>query len=174
MIYLALASIIILFFLIALIINPLFKRTFGSKVCAICSACSLTWITLLVLRQLEVAEIDNSLIGVLMGGSVVGIMFELREYFKENKIKKFWIIRLLEITVGFYLAYAIAIWDSNMILMGLLGVVISFVVVIMLKKSKIPKSTKREAGSEKRTAKISDKEKQDAIKKLEESLEDCC
>lgn len=180
MIYLALLSIIVLFFLTALIINPVLKKAFGFKLCAICSACSLTWITLLLFRQFKVIEIDNTLIGVLMGGSVVGIMFELQEYFKKNNIKRFWIIRLLEIISGFYLAYSVAIWDLDMILIGPFAITIVLIITIMLIRSK------REAKSGKRKAKgkaekvssnnvsISEEERLDAIKKLEKSLEDCC
>jgi hypothetical protein len=178
MIYLSLTSIIVLFFLIALIINPALKKAFGFKLCAICSACSMTWITLLLLRQFEIVEIEDTLIGVFMGGSVAGIMFELQEYFKKQNIKSFWIIRLLEITSGFYLAYSVAIWDVNMILIGTFATIIVSIITIMLIRRKIKdikQETKNKSKEEdSKGTKISEEERLDAIEKLEKSLDDCC
>lgn len=176
MIYLVLITILLLFFLFALVISKAVKKITGYKLCAICSACSTTWISLLVLRQLNLVEVENSLIAVLAGGSVVGIMFELQEYFKKNNIKRFWIVRLMVIIIGFHLAYALAIWKVSMILIGLLGVLISFGIIIMFKRTN-NKKTHAKASSKSQVAdnqEISEQEKQDAIKKLEKSLEDCC
>jgi hypothetical protein len=174
MIYIVIASITILFFTFAFLITPVTKKIANVKICAICAASSLTWLALLILRQFNVFEIDSTLIGVLMGGSVVGIMYSLEKYFKSNNIKHFWIVRLLEITGGFYFAYSVAIGDINMILIGLAEILLIFVITIMLISNNKNKSkSKRKAIREKRSE-ISDKEKQNAIKKLEESLEDCC
>lgn len=171
MIYIACLSITILFFVFALVITPILKRLTGFKLCAICAACSSTWITLLILRQLDLADVDDTLIGVLMGGSVVGIMKELEEYFKGNKLKHFWIVRILEIVVGFYVAYAVTIWNVNMILIGAVTAV--FVIIITLMLTDILKK-KDDKGKKTKTSDIPEDEKQEAIKKLEKSLEDCC
>ncbi|MFC1780218.1 hypothetical protein ACFLY9_00785 [Patescibacteria group bacterium] len=175
MIYIAIASITILFFTFAFFITPLIKKLANVKICAICAASSLTWLALLILRHFNILEIDSTLIGVLMGGSVVGIMYSLEKYFKSNNVKHFWFVRLLEITGGFYFAYSVAIRDANMILIGIAEILTIFVITIMLisKTDKNKLKAKRKEISDKRSA-ISDKEKQNAIKKLEESLEDCC
>lgn len=62
----------------------LLLRSFASlKLCALCGAVSLTWIILLVLFYLRTA-IDPVLIGVLMGGSVVGLMYLLEQKLPEK------------------------------------------------------------------------------------------
>lgn len=173
MIYIALLSIIILFFLFALLISPFVKKHFGFKICAICAASSITWLVLLTIRTLKIYEIDNTLISVLMGGSVVGIMFELERYFKKNSIGRFWIVRVLELTVGFYLVYSITIGDTYMIGMGIIGLFLIIIIVLMLKtlsKSKDLKLYKAKSKEEN----ITKQEKLNAINKLEKSLEDCC
>lgn len=174
MICFAVLSIIVLFFTFALLISPLSQKIIGRKICAICAACSSTWIILLILRQLDLFDIDNTLIGVLMGGSVVGVMKELEDLFLERKLKYFWIVRLITIVVGFYLAYAVAIYDCNMILVGLIAALIVTVITIMFIRKDKKKTKQTEVNSTSQKDKITDKEKQDAIDKLESSLEDCC
>ncbi|MBU0976729.1 MAG: hypothetical protein ABIE03_01965 [Patescibacteria group bacterium] len=177
MIYLTILSITILFFLFAFIISPLSKQLTGIKLCAICAASSTTWLALLTLRTLNFLEVDGTLLGVLFGGSVVGIMYALRDKFKERKIKHFWMIRVLWVPWGFFLAYAVAKKDSSMIQIGL---AITFMIgLTILAMFKFKKNENKEkvisAGNKKKTKpNTSDSEKQDAIKKLEENLEDCC
>jgi hypothetical protein len=50
------------------------------QICALCAAVSTTWILLLALLYMG-KEIDQTLIGILMGGSAVGLM-----YYLENKL----------------------------------------------------------------------------------------
>ena len=173
MIYITLLSIIILFFLFALIISPFVRKYFGFKICAICAASSITWLILLSIKTLKIYEIDNTIIAILMGGSVVGIMYELGRYFKKNSIKHFWIVRVLEVTIGFYIVYSITIGDAYMIGIGIIGILLIIVIVLMLRllsRDKESKSTK----TKRKKDKISKQEKLDAINKLEKSLEDCC
>ncbi|MDD3647215.1 MAG: hypothetical protein PHS44_01815 [Candidatus Dojkabacteria bacterium] len=174
MIYIVILSITVLFFVFTLIISPLLKRYLGIRLCAICAASSTTWLTLLVFKTTHFLDVDETLLGVLFGGSVVGIMYALRDKYKELKLRDFWIIRVLWVPWGFYLAYAVAKSDSFMIKIGLLVTfLISLLILRMFKlhkKNKSGGSTKKK----KEDAVETDREKQDAIKKLERSLEDCC
>ncbi len=53
------------------------------KVCALCAAVSTTWLGLLVMK-LSGFEVDPLIIGILMGGSAVGIMYLLEKKMSEK------------------------------------------------------------------------------------------
>ncbi len=53
------------------------------KVCALCATVSSTWLGLLVMK-LSGFEIDPLIIGILMGGSAVGIMYLLEQKMSEE------------------------------------------------------------------------------------------
>lgn len=91
----AIFSIIILFFAFALSKADI-EKTLKIKVCAICYAVGFTWLGLLILNFANLIEIDKTLIAVLMGGSVVGIMYRLI---------KSWYLQLVELTGGFLAVY---------------------------------------------------------------------
>jgi hypothetical protein len=59
------------------------RSIFSLKVCALCGAVSLTWIVLLVLLYLDY-EINPVLTGLLMGGSIVGVLYLLEEKLSEK------------------------------------------------------------------------------------------
>ncbi|MBN2015247.1 hypothetical protein JW766_00230 [Candidatus Dojkabacteria bacterium] len=173
MIYIVILSITTLFFLFALILTPYIKKLLGIKICALCAACSLSWITLLILRSFKILDVDNILVGVLMGGSVVGIEETVEDYFESNRIKKFWFFRLLIVIVGYYTAYSVAIENFPMILIGSIAtliIVISIYMFIFKNKQKV-KEGKQKADEEQENF---SNEEEEAIKKLEKSLEDCC
>ncbi len=188
MIYIVLLTIIILFFFYALILAPIVKKYLKIRMCPICSACSSVWILLLFLRFLKIIKIDPVILAVLMGGSTVGIMYALQNYFIAHNIKRFYIVRILEVITGFYLAYSLALWNLTMILIGLVGVFITFLAFIILTRNRYGKRngnvnelTKRDKQKlknksldKKQTEYISEEEKQRAISKIEKSLEDCC
>ena len=175
MIYISLLAIIILFFVIALIVNPIANKTLRLKICAICAASSITWISLFFLDRIGLIDIDSTFLGVMMGGSVVGIMYALEKYFKRNSIQKFWIVRVLLIPIGFLAAYSLAIWDVFMIKISL-GLVFFLIIILffLLSMNKKDKHNKEKANKVKEGNELSDKDKEEAIKKLEKSLEDCC
>lgn len=94
----ALGSITILYFLAAIL-----KKTTESiikiPVCSICIAVSATWLGLLIAHLLGYAA-DITVIAILMGGSVVGIMYKLEKIFEKNRLSNFWIVRLAVILFG--------------------------------------------------------------------------
>jgi len=73
----------LLWTLSALFVVFMAARGFGLKVCAMCAAVFTTWLGLLVLLVLG-KDVDPLMIGVLMGGSVVGVMYLLREKLPED------------------------------------------------------------------------------------------
>ena len=54
------------------------RSLFSLKVCALCAAVATTWIILIVLFYLG-TTINLTLVGILMGGSVVGVMYLLEQ-----------------------------------------------------------------------------------------------
>ncbi len=102
-IYYTLLSITLLYFVFALLFRELIKKVSGRPVCSICAAVSLTWFGSLVLKFLGY-QVDNLIIGILMGGSVVGLMYQAENYFKKNNWS-FWFIRLVIIIGGFASTY---------------------------------------------------------------------
>ena len=59
------------------------RFTLKLKVCALCAAVSTTWLGLLVMN-LTGFRVDPLIIGILMGGSAVGIMYLLEKKMPEN------------------------------------------------------------------------------------------
>ena len=76
-ILITLIVIMVLFFFFAFIKDFIYKIA-HVKLCAICAAVSLTWIGLLVLKAAGYT-VDILLIGILMGQSIVGIMYSLEK-----------------------------------------------------------------------------------------------
>jgi len=70
---LILAGIMALFFILLLI-----KSFIKKKFCVVCVSVSLTWITLLILYFLDIFT-DKLIIGILMGGTSVGLFYMLHE-----------------------------------------------------------------------------------------------
>ncbi|PIQ92191.1 MAG: hypothetical protein COV70_01205 [Parcubacteria group bacterium CG11_big_fil_rev_8_21_14_0_20_39_22] len=60
------------------------RSSFSLKLCALCGAVSTVWIALLTFLYLEKLTIDPVLIGILMGGSVVGLMYLLEQKLPEK------------------------------------------------------------------------------------------
>lgn len=54
------------------------RSLFSLKICALCASIFLTWVTLIVLMYLGY-EIDPVFVGILMGGSAVGILYKLEQ-----------------------------------------------------------------------------------------------
>ena len=83
MIWPILISILVLYLFFALT-KDLIKRNFRISICAVCIAVSLTWLILLILYFAKLFD-DKIIIAILMGQSIVGIMYAFDERFKKNK-----------------------------------------------------------------------------------------
>lgn len=79
--------------------SVLFRKLSIVKLCAICSAVSLTWLVLLSI-YLTRGDTDPLILGILMGGSAVGVMYYLSSKLSEKYqllrfpflISLFWVI----------------------------------------------------------------------------------
>lgn len=100
MTFLPLLTIPLFFFLIALFKSSAQKYA-QWNLCAICIAISLTWIFLLILNWTGFT-IDPLMIGILMGMSATGLMYQIESTYKKNHLKHLWLTRLVMMTGGFY------------------------------------------------------------------------
>lgn len=133
LIFFALVSIVILYF--AFIFT---RRFLPLKICAICTAVALTWLGLLLAYFLNWH--DNLLVpGIMMGGSVVGIMYKTEEHFKQKQLTNFWLVRLLIIVFGFLSVYLIVTeqW-SALLTVVLLTALAGFGALFLVKEKKSP------------------------------------
>ena len=73
------------------------------RLCPICAGVSGTWLWLLLLHYLNY-QIDPVILGLLMGGSVVGIAYQLAGKIRPGKIM---VWKILFIPAGFSLAYGL-------------------------------------------------------------------
>lgn len=152
-IFLALASIIVLYFVFT------FSRQFlPIKICAMCAAVMLTWLGLLVAYFLNWH--DNLLVpGIMMGGSVVGIMYKTEKYFGKKQLTSFWLVRLLIIVLGFLSVYLIVTEQWSVLLTVVLFIVLAGFGMLFLVKEK--KSSAMAAGTK-------------LEQELKEKMEHCC
>lgn len=154
-------SITILYFLFAFL-SGYIKKLIGKKVCAICAAVSLTWLSLLIL-WLAGFNIDALVIAILMGQSIVGIMYNSEEYFEKKKLKKFWLVRILMITLGTLFVYLVLnkMWFGFSILITL-SLPLALILWLAIFTGKEEKRERRGRGKRK------------AALDLEKLMEDCC
>lgn len=101
--YVPLISIPFIYILVALI-KPYLQPKLPFKLCAICIAVSLTWLMLIGLALLHFS-VSLLEVGILMGMSVTGIMYESEAYFERQKLQHFWFVRLVIIIGGLYSVY---------------------------------------------------------------------
>ncbi len=97
---LPLFSVLVIFFFVAFV-KPYLKKYVPFNLCAICISVSLTWIVLVMLWQFGYI-VDVTPIAVLMGMSIVGIMYKLEALYKKNHLKHLWVTRLIIILGGLY------------------------------------------------------------------------
>tara|TARA_Y100001958_G_C21101391_1_gene451233 strand:- start:151 stop:588 length:438 start_codon:yes stop_codon:yes gene_type:complete len=97
------------------------RSIFSLKICALCASVSLTWITLLFLFYLGY-EINPVFVGILMGGSVVGVM-----YFLEQKLpEKYQLFKLPFFLTLVSLSYFVIEQTID------IGVIVTFLVLWLL------------------------------------------
>lgn len=133
LILLTLVTIIVLYFIFAFL---------PSRICAICAAVSLTWLGLLF--GYFMGWHNNLLwLGILMGGSVVGLSYKLETYFKKNNLTNFWLIRIFIIVFGFLAVYLFLNQDwDRFSLFVVIAVLFSFLSLFVVKKDKPTKNSK--------------------------------
>ncbi len=88
------------------------------KICPICAGVSGTWLWMLAASFLGY-EVDRAIIAMLLGGSVVGIAYQLEKKLAAGKSALLW--KALFIPVGFVVAYGL-VSSQWAILAGSLGI----------------------------------------------------
>lgn len=83
------------------------QKVSGKYLCALCASVSLTWLTLLIL-YFNSYQVDLMMVGILMGGSAVGIMYYL---FKDKN--SFQIFKFPFLITLFWLIYLLVAGVSN-------------------------------------------------------------
>ena len=81
-------------------------KIFNIRVCLICTAVAGTWLTMLLLRTLGYS-ISIPILAMLMGGSVVGIAYQLERRLPEGH--SVLLFKMTFIPLGFIAAYSIVI-----------------------------------------------------------------
>ena len=148
--------IIVLYFVITLFKNKLTK-ILPIKVCSLCYAVSVTWISLLLMSLLFDLEVDPIFLGILMGGSIVGILYSLEEYYHNHDLQKFWLVRIGWLTLGSLSAYYLLIRNWDYLLLS------SIALIFLMASSLLIRSIPNGGGN-----------KNSTIAGLSKKLEDCC
>ena len=124
-IFISLLSILIIYFIIALL---------PWKLCAICTAVSLTWFSILIMHIFGL-YIDMIWLGIMMGGSVIGLMYKLDEYLRKNNYSGVWLLKLAIVIFGFLFTYLIINQKWQLLLWLLpIGVIVGAIGFILLHK----------------------------------------
>lgn len=143
----AISSILLLTGLTQLINQALAPR----RVCPICAGVSATWIWIVTGIYLGWLSAVSWILlaAIAMGGSVVGIAYQV-----EKRVSRKLLWKVLFIPLGFALVYSLleGMWNVFFLSLGL----IAFLLISFLG---LPKASERD---------------NDKVKKLEKELEDCC
>jgi len=128
------ASILILFLIF------LFLRSFLKvKVCALCGAVSLTWILILVFLYVG-KEVDVTSLSILMGGSIVGLMYYLERKLPED----YEIFRVPYFISAFLVTYMLVEKKIEIpLFVSLLGLWVLFIIFLFLYRADKFKSSLR-------------------------------
>jgi hypothetical protein len=92
-------------------------RLLRIPLCPICTGVALTWLWMLVARYLGVA-VDAAMLSILLGGSVVGIAYQLEKRLAGTRSPLLW--KTLFIPVGFAAAYGLVAAQWAMLAAALL------------------------------------------------------
>ncbi len=100
-------EIIAFLFIIFALLKKYLENFLNIKVCALCAAVSTTWIVALLLKNLMLITINNTILSIMIGQSIVGIMYSYENYVKESRSSKslMWLKKLLIIIAGIVLGY---------------------------------------------------------------------
>ena len=95
-------------------------KIFNIRVCLICAGVSLTWLTMLLLRFLGY-PISIPILAMLMGGSVVGIAYQLERRLPEGHSAL--LFKMAFIPIGFIAAYGIILeqWFLSVVTIAILA-----------------------------------------------------
>ena len=133
----------------------LINRILPFNICPICAGVSGTWLWMLVGKFLGY-EIDMIILAMLMGGSVVGIAYQIEKRLPINHSPLLW--KTLFIPVGFVATYGIlSAWWSVSILLA------TFLIVLILRFTEQIKSSE-----------TTPEEQNPEVEELKKKMKDCC
>lgn len=119
--------------------------------CPICAGVAGTWLWMVVARQFGIA-VDASMLSTLLGGSVVGIAYQLERRLGKGRSQLLW--KTLFIPAGFAAAYALA--EAHWSLLAMALVVLFLLTAYFL----LSRGTTKTSSS--------------AVQKLESEMKNCC
>ncbi|MDP1719094.1 MAG: hypothetical protein Q8L24_01575 [bacterium] len=121
------------------------------QICPICAGVSGTWLWLLIAYFIGI-PIDPVLPAMLMGGSVVGVMYQIEKRLPTGRLPLLW--KTLFIPAGFFSAYSILMqwWIALLGALAFLGI-ISCVFLLPKKNNGVHK---------------------ESVDKLEKQMKNCC
>lgn len=127
------------------------RRIFGLKICPICAGVSVTWLWMLVVLALGL-PVETPVVAMLMGGSVVGIAYQLEKRLPSGRSSVLWKTSFMPL--GFAAAYWLVNFDWRP-LAAALGAIAVLVVLFFAPWSK------RHVDSR-------------SVRALEDKMKDCC
>ena len=128
----------------------LLVKVFNWRICPVCAGVSGTWIWMLAAFWLNY-EIDILVLGILMGGSIVGIAYQLEKHLSDMGFAMFW--KLGFIPAGFLVVYGI-LAGGTAYLVGLVGMGLMAILFFF-----------RKGGHKKNSSQVED---------LEKKMKNCC
>lgn len=134
----------------------LLNRLLPFEICPICAGVSGTWLWILVGIYFGLLEAGSWLLvaAIAMGGSVVGIAYQVEKRLPQGRSPLAW--KLLFIPVGFMTVYFVARFYWLAAVIGIL-----WLIAVTLLFWRVPGAGKRINGEEK-------------VKELEEKMKKCC
>ncbi|MFA6550052.1 MAG: hypothetical protein WCT36_01695 [Candidatus Gracilibacteria bacterium] len=140
--YYLILSITVLYFIFAFSKNWI-KKTFKIAPCSICAAVSVTWICAFAFYLLG-GKIDLTIITLLIGESIGGLMYKAEGWFKKFDLQKFWLMRLIIIVGGTATMYSFLTRQFEITMISAVASIILMIIVFVLQKPKnTPKSTNK-------------------------------
>src|SRR3989344_3947912 len=110
----------------------LVNKVLPFTVCPICAGVFLTWVGLIIAHTIGY-QVDLVIPALLMGGSVVGVAYQLEKKFKDLPAGRILLWKVLFIPAGFVVAYGIL---EQLSVTFLLAVVFLLLVSLSLLSSK--------------------------------------
>lgn len=139
------------------VLTYLFNKITRWKICVVCADVSLTWLTLTALMLVGLLPTTFYLLptAILMGGTVVGIVYQGEKKFK---VMRSLTPKMVVLIIGFALAYLLL---ANMSWLTLIAATLTLIPLGYLFFLRSPQATADLGSSE-------------AAKELEDKMKDCC
>ncbi|MEK7553742.1 MAG: hypothetical protein AAB517_00050 [Patescibacteria group bacterium] len=132
----------------------LVNRVMSFNVCPICTGVFLTWVWLIIAHTIGY-QVNLIIPALLMGGTVVGIMYKIEKKFSGLSANKMLLWKILFVPAGFVAAYAL-LEQSEIVF--IIAIAFLFLVSFILLHSKSSTTGSRP----------------ETVGDIEKKMEDCC